>query len=473
MNLKTGSVIQVDCTGMGHNGEGVCRFDGLALFVPLVLPGEKAKIEVVEVKKRYGVGRLIEIIEPSAERVTPRCTYYGSCGGCQLQHLSYSGQLRHKKQMVKDAFERIGRLESPIIHDVLGMAEPWNYRNKMQLPVGKEKQELLIGCYQRGSHKVIDTLDCLIQSEWNNRLLKKIRKFLQEIGAKVYSEKNHQGWLRHVMGRTNKDGEALLVIVATSARLPGGRARWQKFFQELENVKGILLNVNSKVTNTVLGNETITVAGEGSLTETLGDLRFSLSGTAFFQVNPSQTEVLYDKVVEFAGLTGSEKVLDAYCGTGTIALYLAPRSHKVIGIERHKGAVEDAQKNAEENGIGNCEFWAGDVEHYLAKIKEMQPDIVVIDPPRSGCSPEMLAALNDTGIKKLVYVSCNPSTLARDVAWLVGRGWEIKEVQPVDMFPQTAHVEAVIKLSLKNDISRIAVAMKPGEEISHTIAQKK
>jgi len=189
MNLKTGSVIQVDCTGMGHNGEGVCRFDGLALFVPLVLPGEKAKIEVVEVKKRYGVGRLIEIIEPSAERVAPRCTYYGSCGGCQLQHLSYSGQLRHKKQMVKDAFERIGRLESPIIHDVLGMAEPWNYRNKMQLPVGKEKQELLIGCYQRGSHKVIDTLDCLIQSEWNNRLLKKIKNFFKRLAQRFILKK--------------------------------------------------------------------------------------------------------------------------------------------------------------------------------------------------------------------------------------------------------------------------------------------
>lgn len=443
MDIRKGSIVQVECTGLGHNGEGVCRYDGLALFVPLVLPGEKAIIEITDVKKRYGMGRLVEILESSSERIDAPCPYFGLCGGCQLQHLSYESQLRWKKKMVEDAFTRIGHLPDILIDDVVGMKNPWNYRNKMQLPVGQAKNSLSIGCYQQGTHQVIDTPDCMIQSEWNNHLLTELKSLLEEIKVEVYSEREHTGWLRYVMGRSNRKGEGLLIIVGKNSELPGGDELWIQKLKNIPGLKGILLNINFGRTNTVLGKETRLIWGEQSLQENLGDLKFSLSGTAFFQVNPTQTEVLYDYVRNFANLSGNEKVLDAYCGTGTIALYLASGAKEVLGIERHVGAVEDAKKNATENNINNCDFWAGDIEGYLEKVKQMEFDVVVVDPPRSGCSSETLQTLHDVGAKKIVYVSCNPSTLARDCAWLVQQGWTIKKVQPVDMFPQTSHVECV------------------------------
>lgn len=447
MNIKTGSIVQVDCTGLGHNGEGVCRYDGLALFVPLVLPGEKVTIEITEVKKRYGMGHLVELLEKSNDRVDAPCPYFGLCGGCQLQHLSYAGQLEWKKKMVEDAFIRIAHLQNISVDHVLGMKNPWNYRNKMQLPVSQENKKLSIGCYQQGSHKVIDTPDCMIQSEWNNQLLKELKNFLEAINVEVYSEKEHNGWLRHVMGRSNRKDEGVLIIVGKTSELPGGDELWIHKLKDIPGLKGILLNTNPGKTNTVLGRETRLVWGEQSLQENLGDLEFSVSGTAFFQVNPKQTEVLYDYVKIFAGLTGNEKVLDAYCGTGTIALYLASGAKSVLGIERHFGAVEDAKKNAAENKISNCDFWAGDIEEYLEKVQQIELDVIVVDPPRSGCSPETLQTLHDVKAKKMVYVSCNPSTLARDCAWLTQQGWIINKVQPVDMFPQTSHVECITLLT--------------------------
>lgn len=443
IDFKVGDTLQVECTGLGHNGEGVCRYDGLALFVPLVLPGEKAEIEVVEMKKRHGIGRLIRIIDPASSRVEPPCPYYGICGGCQLQHLSYSDQLFWKKRTVEDAFSRIGHLSDIKINDVIGMDEPWYYRNKMQLPVGKEKQEIVIGCYQQGTHQVVNTPKCLIQSEWNNQALAKVLELVKELKVPVYSEATHTGWLRHVMGRSNRRGEGILVLVGTTAELPQGKEKWVEALKEIPGLRGIILNVNEGRTNTVVGRENHLIWGDASIQETLGDFEFSLSGTAFFQVNPVQTEILYNKVVEAANLTGNETILDAYCGTGTIALYLASKAKKVIGIERHVGAVEDAKENARANKISNCEFWTGDVESYLEQINQLGLDVIVVDPPRTGCSPKLLETLSQTPAKKMVYVSCNPSTLARDAGLLAQEGWTVKNVQPVDMFPQTSHIECV------------------------------
>lgn len=447
MDIRKGSIVQVECTGLGHNGEGVCRYDGLALFVPLVLPGEKAIIKITEVKKRYGIGQLVEILEKSNERVDAPCPCFGVCGGCQLQHLSYQGQLRWKRKMVDDAFVRIGHLENTVADNVVGMKSPWNYRNKMQLPVSQDESHLSIGCYQQGSHKVIDTPDCMIQNNWNNHLLKRVKNFFEEIKIEVYSEKEHTGWLRHVMGRSNRKDEGILIIVGKTSELPGGDDLWIQKLKNIPGIKGILMNINPEKTNTILGKETRLVWGEETLQENLEDLEFSLSGTAFFQVNPTQTEVLYDHVRKFADLSGNEKVLDAYCGTGTIAVYLAAGAKEVLGIERHLGAIKDAKKNATENKINNCEFWAGNIEKYLEKIRQMEFDVIVVDPPRSGCSPETLQTLHNVGAKKMVYVSCNPSTLARDCAWLVQQGWAISKVQPVDMFPQTSHVECVVLMT--------------------------
>ena len=446
--IEKGKILSVECTGMGHNGEGVCRYDGLALFVPLVLPGETAEIEVTEVKKRFAGGKLRKVIKKSEERIDPICPLFGECGGCQLQHLDYDSQLRWKKRMVEDAFARLGNLKEVIVKPVLGMVEPLNYRNKMQLPVGLIGNDVAIGCYQRGSHQVVDTtVDCFIQSNWNNNLLQTIRKLMKEFYIPCYQERNHSGWLRHIMGRSNRVGQGILVLVGTTKEIPESFYHWIPILQKIEGLRGIVLNVNSGRTNTVLGQENVLLFGEDQLLETLGELEFSLSATAFFQVNPVQTEVLYNKVVEFAELTGKETVLDAYCGTGTIGLYLARNAKKILGIERYGQAVEDAKKNAKRNQISNCEFWTGEVEKYLDEIQKLKLDLIVVDPPRSGCSTEILEALNQTGAKRMVYVSCNPSTLARDAKWLVGEGWEIKKVQPVDMFPHTSHVESVCLMS--------------------------
>lgn len=449
MNLEPNKIVQVECTGMGHNGEGVCRYDGLALFVPLVLPGEKVKVKITEVKKRHALGVLVEILEASPQRVLPPCPYFGQCGGCQFQHLPYPDQLIWKKQMVIDAFERIGRFSDVPVKDVIGMNIPWKYRNKMQLPLQNNEKDLKIGCYQRGTHQVVDTPVCLIQSDWNNQLLEKIKKVLKTYEIPIYSEETHEGWVRQVLGRSNQKNEGLCILVATAKELPNHFDDCLEELKSIDGLRGVLLNVNSRRTNTVLGKETFLLWGEDSLVERLGSLDFSLSGTAFFQVNPVQTEILYDQVVEFAGLTGKETVLDAYCGTGTIALYLAPHASKIIGIERHPGAVADAKRNAEQNEVVNCEFFEGDIEQYLADIQKMDLDIVVVDPPRAGCSPETLETLDQTGSKKIVYVSCNPSTLARDAAYLASRGWNLQKIQPVDMFPHTSHVEAVALIERK------------------------
>ena len=446
--IEKGNILSVECTGMGHNGEGVCRYDGLALFVPSALPGEIVEIEVTEVKKRFAAGKVSKIIKKSEERIDPICPLFGECGGCQLQHLDYNSQLRWKKRMVEDAFSRIGNLKEVTVNSVLGMDEPLNYRNKMQLPVGLVANDVAIGCYQRGSHQVVDaTVDCFIQSDWNNQLLQTIRKLMKDFYIPCYQEGNHSGWLRHIMGRSNRAGQGILVLVGTTNEVPENFSHWLPILQNIEGLGGIVLNLNSGRTNTVLGRENILLFGQDQLLETLGNLDFSLSATAFFQVNPVQTEVLYSKVREFAELTGEETILDAYCGTGTIGLYLARDAKKIIGVERYDQAVEDAKKNAEMNQISNCEFWAGDVEKYLDEIQKLKLDLIIVDPPRSGCSPEMLEALNQTGAKRMIYVSCNPSTLARDAKWLDAEGWKIKKVQPVDMFPHTAHVECVVLMS--------------------------
>ena len=447
MELQVGKQIQVDCNGLGHNGEGICRYDGLAIFVPFVLPGEKVEIQITQLKKRYASGRLIKVIEPSKERVEPPCHLFGACGGCQLQHLSYKKQLFWKQRQVSDALERIGKLDGIKVKPVIGMNDPWHYRNKMQLPVSGVPKKVKIGCYETGSHRVTDTDTCLIQTEWNNRLLAKVREVADSLGIEPYLEREGKGWLRHVMGRSNSRGQGVLVLVGKDKDLPGGKEAWQEAFEGFPGLVGIVLNVNSEQTNVVIGRDNHLISGEETLIEALDGKDFVISATSFFQVNPQQTEILYKEAVRMAGLTGKETVLDAYCGTGTIALFLAGQAKNVIGIERYIGAVEDARVNAKNNGISNCKFWVGNIEEHLKTLTTLKLDVVVVDPPRTGCSPETLAALHATGAKRFIYVSCNPATLARDAAWLFAQGWKIKEVQPVDMFPQTSHVECVALMS--------------------------
>lgn len=449
--VAQGQVCIIDIVGMGHSGEGVGRVGGFTVFVPLALPGEQVEVKLLEVKRQYAKGKLLRIIQSSPGRVEPPCPIYERCGGCQLQHLTYEGQLEEKRQRVNEALTRIGGLEGFQLHETLA-SEPWNYRNKMMLPVAAGTQGLELGCYALSSHRVVDTDNCLIQAEANNRLLRAVREIANLLGVTAYDEKTGRGVLRHIMGRVGAQGRQMMaVLVTATATLPHAERWVAELRQRLPELTTIVQNINPARTNVVLGRESKVLWGSGLIEEQLGDLVFSVSPLSFFQVNTRQTERLYRQVLEYASLTGKETVLDIYCGTGTIALFLAKRAGKVYGVEVVEPAIEDARKNAERNGIANAEFYSGDATVWMKRFQKdgIKPDVLVLDPPRAGCDQAVLAAGAAMGPERLIYVSCNPATLARDAAYLLTKGYVLKEVQPVDMFPQTCHVECVALIERK------------------------
>lgn len=449
--VTKGGRYTLDITGMGHSGEGVGRVEGFTVFVPYALAGETVEIEAQEVKKQYARGRLKRVIQASADRQEPQCPIYYRCGGCQLQHLTYEGQLQEKKQRVQDALTRIGGLEGVKVKDTLP-AEPWGYRNKMMFPVAAGRQGVEIGCYAHSSHRVVDTEDCLIQEEANNRLLRAVREVAGLLGTPAYDEQTGQGILRHVMGRVGAKGEALMAVLVTATPTLPKAERWvAELRQKMPELTTIVHNFNPDRTNVALGRENSTLWGSGLIEEQLDELVFSISPLSFFQVNTRQTERLYGQVGEYAQLSGRETVLDIYCGTGTIALFLARRAGKVYGVEVVEPAVLDARNNASRNGITNAEFFSGDATVWMQRFQKegIVPDVLVLDPPRAGCDQAVLAAGAAMGPNRLIYVSCNPATLARDAAFLATQGYELREVQPVDMFPQTCHVECVALIERK------------------------
>ena len=459
--FQTAPEVQLEVTGLGHGGEGVARHEGLAVFVPGAMPGDVVTARLTEVRTTYARAELVSIDRPAAERVEARCPIYEACGGCQLQHVSYPRQLELKTQQVKDALQRIGHLDPALVRDTIGAQNPWNYRNKAQFPVGLlnlgpavgwaagAQPRIVAGLYARGTHQVIDADACLIQSDTNNRILAAAKTLIIQYGYPVYNEKNGAGLVRHVLARTGtKSGQAMTVLVTAERRLP----RAQEFARDLTaavpGLVTVVQNVNSRRTNVVLGEENITLAGPGVIEDQLLDLTFSISPRSFFQVNPEQTEVLYGKALEFAGLTGDEFVIDAYCGIGTISLFLARRAGRVLGIEEVPEAIDDARENAVRNGLDNAEFRAGTVEGWAPRLvaEGLHPDVVVVDPPRAGVATTALDAFVQMGPRRIVYVSCNPATLARDLAYLAERGYRCEEVQPVDMFPHTSHVECCARI---------------------------
>ncbi|MBS4197306.1 23S rRNA (uracil(1939)-C(5))-methyltransferase RlmD [Lederbergia citri] len=444
--------IDVIFEDLTHDGNGVAKVDGYPLFIPNGLPGEKAKIKVVKLNKGYGFGRLIELYEESKFRVEPECPIYKECGGCQLQHLSYVGQMKAKEKQVRDVMERIGKLENVTIHPVLGMDEPWRYRNKSQVPIGEHEGGLIGGFYQRRSHDIIDMEKCLIQMEQNDVILQKVKEICSKYGVKAYNEQTHKGTLRHVMARTGKTtGEMMIVLITRTTDLPNSKQIIEEIIKAIPGVKSIVQNVNSKRTNVIFGDQTKVLWGEEVIYDYIGDIKFAISARSFYQVNPDQTKVLYDKALEYAGLKGEETVIDAYCGIGTISLFLAQKAKKVYGVEIVPEAIEDAKRNAELNDITNVEFAVGEAETVIPNWYKqgIEADILVVDPPRKGCDQALLDTIINMKPKKVVYVSCNPATLARDLRILEDGGYKTVEVQPVDMFPQTMHVECVASIELK------------------------
>ena len=431
--------------GLGSSGEGVGKLDGLAIFVEGALPDEEVLVELEARKKNYAVGRLVEVVKKSAERVEPFCPLYKNCGGCQLQHMSYPAQLKWKRQQVVDAIERIGKLEGVKIFDTLGMDNPLRYRNKMQFPVGKN---LVVGCYARGSHKIIDTNACLIQNELNDKILNAVRRVAKKFNLPPYDEDTHRGFLRHVMGRVGCGGEFMIVLVTTAKNFPDEKNFVRALVKELPEVTSIQQNVQTFHNNVILGRDTRILYGKPTIHDKIGGLRFNISARSFFQVNTAQAEVLYKTALDFAELHGRETVIDAYCGTGTISLFLARKARKVIGVEVVSSAIADAKKNSRENKIRNAEFIVGDAVKILPKLfaEGVFAEVVVVDPPRAGCDKKVLETFAAMKPDKIIYVSCNPATLARDLKILSDLGWRTKKIQPVDMFPFTSHVECVAQL---------------------------
>ncbi|MDT8900236.1 23S rRNA (uracil(1939)-C(5))-methyltransferase RlmD [Anaeroselena agilis] len=450
--VERGGRYEIEITSLGHSGEGVGRYHGFTVFVPGALPGEKVTATAEVVKQNYAKARLDAVLAPSPDRVMPRCPVYERCGGCQLQHLAYPAQLVVKRQTVVDAVTRIGKLNGVVVHPTLGAAEPWHYRNKMQFPVGMVGGHLAVGCFAPGSHNIVDVDDCHIQHPANNAVARAVRAVLAGLGIPPYDEKSGDGVVRHVLGRVGTaSGEIMAVIVTATADLPRKDSVIASLRREIPGLVSVVHNVNPARTNVILGRQTTTVWGRDTILDRIGDFLFRVSARSFFQVNTAQAAALYRKAEEYAGLTGTETVIDAYCGTGTITLFLARHATKVYGIEVVADAVADARANAAANGIGNVEYIVGDAVAVMPKLRTggVRPHAIVVDPPRAGCAPVVLDTFVRMGPERIVYVSCNPASMARDLAVLAGGGYSVREIQPVDMFPQTYHVESVTLIERK------------------------
>lgn len=507
--------VVVDIIGMNHDGEGVGRAEGYTLFIPGALPGEQVRVKVLKTKKQYGYAKLLNVVQASPDRIASPCPIYDQCGGCQLQHMSYAGQLEWKRQHVVDVLERIGKLEvegsvrtsvgaqgklslsgsedqngrraqdildtqenqdsqssqdnqdkqgnqdslnssqaakdskAVVVHPTLGMQEPWRYRNKAQVPMGAADGGLIGGFYAKGSHRIVDMETCLIQHEHNDEVVAKVKEIGSHLGISAYNEETGRGLLRHVVvKKAFRTGEMMLVLVTNGQDIPHRDAWIGSIREAIPHVVSICQNVNTKRTNVIFGDETCVLWGRDVIYDYIGNVQFAISARSFYQVNPVQTEVLYGKTLEYAALTGKETVIDAYCGIGTISLFLAQHADQVYGVEIVKEAIEDARSNAQLNELRNVRFEVGASEDVIPRWKEegITADVIVVDPPRKGCDPRLLDTILEMKPERVVYVSCNPSTLARDLRILEDGGYRTVEVQPVDMFPHTVHVESVALL---------------------------
>ncbi|MBS4216339.1 23S rRNA (uracil(1939)-C(5))-methyltransferase RlmD [Neobacillus rhizophilus] len=444
--------IDVIFEDLTHDGAGVAKVEGYPLFIPNGLPGEKAKVKVIKVNKSYGIGRLIELYERSPYRVDIPDSEKPKYGGCQLEHISYEGQLKYKENQVRQVLTRIGKLEDVTVHPILGMDNPSHYRNKAQVPVGEKDGKLVAGFFKPRSHEIVDMDESVIQLPEVNEAVQTTKEICSQFGIPAYNEETHKGVLRHIMARYGKQtGELMVVLITRTPEIPHKKELIEELIVRLPKVKSIVHNVNSKRTNVILGEKTNLLWGSEVIYDYIGDVKFAISALSFYQVNPVQTKVLYDKALEYADLDGEESVIDAYCGIGTISLFLAQKARKVFGVEVVPEAIEDARSNAALNGMTNAEFAVGEAEVVIPKwYKEgNKADVLVVDPPRKGCDEALLQTIIDMKPRKVVYVSCNPATLARDLRILEDGGYKTLEVQPVDMFPMTTHVECVAQLILK------------------------
>lgn len=447
--MTVGSEHEVLIEKMAHEGQGIGTINGMKIFVEGAIIDEKCRIKIIKLKKNYAIAKVIALLIPSPERITPQCINAKRCGGCNLQHMSYKAQLSFKTDKVKDSLKRIGHIDVGVF-ETIGMEKPLQYRNKSQYPVGMQDNHTVIGFYEKRSHEIVDTDNCLIQHPETNKVIFTVKSWMIQHAIPAYDEITHKGLIRHVVTRVGyKTGEVMVILVANGKEMPFIDSLIKMLESKIPGFKSLILNVNTKNTNVIMGERNIVLYGSPYICDYISDIKFRLSPLSFFQVNPIQVEVLYNKALEYAGLTGKETVIDLYCGIGTITLFLAKRAKKVYGIEVVSQAVADARVNAKINGIDNAEFIEGAAEKIMLEIaaKGIKPDVIVIDPPRRGCDEKTLQAMIKASPNRIVYVSCNPATLARDLRYLENQGYKTEKVQPVDMFPSTSHVESIIMMS--------------------------
>jgi len=455
--------LQITITDQGTNGEGIGKVDGYTLFVKDTVIGDECLVKVIKAKKNYGFARLIEVIKPSEYRVEPRCKVARSCGGCQLQAMSYAKQLEFKSNKVLNNLKRIGGIDlsNVEVEPIIGMDEPFFYRNKAQFPVGRNKDgEICYGFYAGRTHSIIENDGCDLSLRVDGKNVCKdimdiVIRFMNDYGIEPYDEKTRHGLVRHVLIRIgHKTKQIMVCLVVNGNELPHSNELVGRL-SGINNMATVAVNINKEAGNVIMGLNTNTLAGPGFIEDYIGDVKFRISPLSFFQVNPTQTEKLYGKALEYAGLTGKETVWDMYCGIGTISLFLAQSAGKVMGVEIVPDAIEDAKLNARLNGIENAEFMCGAAEKVVPEFFEKnsrgedlcKPDVVVVDPPRKGCDSKLLETIVLMNPKSIVYVSCDSATLARDIAWLEANNYSLKKITPCDMFSQTIHVETVALLS--------------------------
>lgn len=447
-----GDRIVVTIKRIGINGEGVGYYKRKAVFIDGAITDEVVKAKITKVERAYLQAELVEIEKRSPDRQKPPCPVYELCGGCQLQHMTYEAQLKAKEEIVSEAFSRYADLRELPLRPIYGMEEPWHYRNKAQLQLGWQQDKLVAGLYAANSHKLIDISECTVQEQPINEAYKALKQLMRELDIEPYDERTRSGSVKTIVVRVAKaSGKLQVTFVTATDRLQQQRQLVERIRTHLPQVVTIAHNIHKERSSVIFGAKTVILWGEERLPETLGSVQFALSPRAFFQLNPTQTVKLYDAVKEAAALSGHELVVDAYCGTGTISLWLAEQAREVRGVELIAEAVQDARSNAQFSGIDNALFYEGKAEELIPRWVQQgtRPDVIVVDPPRTGLDAALIQAVLQAKPKRFVYVSCNPSTLAKDCRELFAGGYELEWVQPVDMFPQTAHVEAVILMVRK------------------------
>ena len=444
-------VLRID--SLGSEGQGVGRYEGIVVFVNGALPSELVRVHIIKRTSGYAVGKCMEIIESAKDRIVPKCPVFERCGGCTLQHLDYEAQLESKHKMVYDSLEHIGGIKNAreLTKPIIGMKDPWRYRNKAAFPASQERGEVEFGLFAARSHSLIPINDCAIQDEQAVRAMRAVRYWATSNRVSAYDERANEGVLRHVVVRTTAQ-KKVMVIVVTSGALPAQEELVKQLHKHVEGLASVIHNINKNRTNVIFGTAFRTIEGEDTIEDTLCGMTFEISAQSFYQVNPTQAEILYNEAICIANPKKNEIAIDAYCGIGTITLALAKQVKKVIGIEIVPEAVADAQKNAVRNKVDNVEFICGPVEVEFEALLAtgVQPDLLMLDPPRKGCDEALIKAVIKSRIPRIVYISCNPSTLARDIKLLTAGGFTLESAQPVDMFCHTPHVESIVLLQKKN-----------------------